>query len=108
MEMTERETNDLKEWARQMVTIAIGESTRQMTECIYGKAIPGHERDCRHWFAIKISAIVLSLVISFLGIGNIWGFTALLNAINSAKASAAGSAAGAHTDSETAHQDTKK
>jgi hypothetical protein len=51
---------------------------------------------------------VLSVVISFLGIGNIWGFTALLNAINSAKASATTAASGAHTDSETAHQDTKK
>lgn len=96
--MTETEKNDLKEWSKQMVTIAIAESTKQLTECIYGRAIPDHERNCRHWFAIKVASAVLSIVITFLGIGNIWGFTSLLNAVNASRTSASAAASSAHQD----------
>ena len=99
--------NDDKEWIRSMIREEHSASALATRELIFKEAIPGHEKGCRNWFAIKITVGVLAVVMAFLGVGNIWGLTTLINAVNAARITATASAAGAHSDADTAHNDTK-
>ena len=97
--------NDDKEWIRAMIENSHSAAALKTRELIFKEAIPGHESTCRHWFAVKITAGVLAVVITFLGVGNIWGFSALLNAVNNMRTTASTAAAAAQNDAATAHKD---
>ena len=104
MALTERD----ELWIKDMIEASQNRAALATRKVIFEEAIPGHERNCRHWLTIKVALMCLGGVVTFLGVGNIWGFSALISAVNEVRASTSISAASAHTDARTAHNDVEK